>query len=64
MSNNFYINHAKFQDLSNKALDWFIRSWKYKIGSDERKICCLKQRIYNREAVEYLNKAVKELENG
>lgn len=53
----FYIYHDKFQDLSNKAIDWYIKSWKYKIDSDERTICRLKRNIYMREALSCLKKA-------
>lgn len=55
--NNFYINHDKFQDYSNKATDWFIKSWKFKIDSDEWKICRLKKAIYEKKATEHLKLA-------
>ena len=61
MRSDFYIFHARFQDLENRAVDWFIRSWKYKVNSDEWKVCRLKQAILKREAMNNLDKAVKEL---
>ena len=64
IKSDFYIAHARFQDLSNKALDWFIRSWNFKVNSDEWRVCLLKQKILNRKAGECLADAVKELKNG
>ena len=61
IKSEFYIYHNKFQDFSDKALDWFIRSWKYAYNSDEWKVCRLKQSILKRKAMEYLDKAGKEL---
>lgn len=61
IGSNFYIYHAKFQDLSDKAVDWFVKGWKFKPNSYERQICDLKSKIYKREAMKYLNKANKEL---
>ena len=57
----FYIHHDKFQDLSNKALDWFIKGFKFDYGSDEWQICKLKQRIFNKEAMRHLELAQKYL---
>ena len=54
---DFYIKHAEFQDFSNRSLDWFIRSFNYKYGSDEWKICRLKKQIYMKKALEYLKEA-------
>ncbi len=64
ISSDFYIFHNKFQDFSNRALDWFIKSWNFKWESDEWKVCLLKQRIFNKKGMEYLDLAVKELNNG
>lgn len=61
MKSDFYISHNKFQDLSNKALDWYLKSGKFQYNSNEWKICRLKQDIYNQEAMKYLKKAVKEI---
>ena len=61
MTNDFYIFHNKFQDYANKALDFYLKSGKFKYESDEWKICRLKQSIYNREAYKYLKKCVKEM---
>ena len=57
----FYIEHDKFQDLSDKAMEWFVKSFKYPAGSDEYKICHLKSNLYMREALNHLKKAEKEL---
>ena len=61
MRSNFYIYCAKFLDLSNRAVDYFIKSWKYKPDSDEWVICRAKERIFNKEALKYLKKTRKEL---
>jgi len=58
---DFYINHDKFQDLSNKAIDWTIKSWKFRHNSPEWKVCKLKREIFMRDALEYLDKAGREL---
>jgi len=55
----FYIYHDKFQALSSKAIDWFLRRQKYKKESPEWQICNLKRQIYMREAIYNLKKAVK-----
>ncbi len=57
----FHINFAKFQDYSNRALDWFIKGLKFEYGSDKWKICNLKQKIYAKKAKRYLEKANKYL---
>ena len=62
MKDSFYINHNKFQNYSDKAIDWYLKSRKFKRNSDEWQICILKKRIYNKEAIKYLKKAVKEIE--
>lgn len=59
----FYIGHSKFQDLSDRAIDWLINSFKYESDSDEWKICRLKRRIYMREAIKHLKEANKCLLN-
>lgn len=61
IKSEFWINVAKFQALSDKAVDWTIKSWKYKVGSPEYKICKLKREIYMRDALEFLDEAGKEL---
>ena len=57
--NNFQLNHAQFQGLSNKAIDWFIKSFKFKPQSPEWQICRLKRKIYMKKAIEYLKEANK-----
>ena len=54
MNSNFHINHKKYQSLEDQALGWFIKSWKYPVGSDEWKICRLKQSILRRQALKHL----------
>ena len=61
MTNNFYIYHNKFQDLSDKAIDWYLKSGKWKYNSDQWQICRLKQGMYKKEAMKYLKKCVKEM---
>jgi hypothetical protein len=58
---NFYLETAKYQGLSDLATGWFIKSWKYKINSDEWQICRLKQKVLNREARKHLREALKHL---
>jgi len=56
---NFYVCHDKFQELSNKATDWFIESWDLK--EIDKEIALLYRKKYHKEALEYLKKAVKYL---
>lgn len=55
----FRSQHQKFQEYSDTAIDWFIRSTKFKYGSPEWKICRLKRQIYMREAIKHLEEAMK-----
>ena len=55
----FYIHHDKFQDLSDKAVDFFIKSFKFEYESPEWKICRLKQSIYMKEALKHLKETQK-----
>ncbi len=57
----FYINVAKFDDYSNKSIDWFIKSLKYEYGSLEWQICRLKEKLYFKEAMKHLKEANREL---
>lgn len=59
---DFYINHDKFQYYSDLGIDWFIKSWRYKKNSYLWKIARLKMLMYKEEAMKYLDKAGKELE--
>lgn len=45
--------------LSDKATDFYIKSWKFDKGSLERQICLLKRELYNREARKYLYKSIE-----
>jgi len=56
---NFYINHNKFQEYSDKAIDWFLRSCEFKHGSDEWLICRLKRKIFMKKALQQLQLARK-----
>ncbi len=53
----FYIHSDKYQELSNEAIDWFIKSLKFPYKSDEWQVCRLKERIINRQAVKHLLEA-------
>lgn len=57
IKSDFYIEHDRFQDLSDKAIGWFVKSFKYDLGSDECKICRLKQDILMRKALKHLKNA-------
>jgi hypothetical protein len=63
MNNDFYIYHAKFQELSTKALDWYLKSLKFKPNNPEWQICRLKREIYAKKALVYLKKAKEICEN-
>lgn len=55
---DFYIHHDKFQELSDKATDYFIKSWKFKTNSPEWQICRLKRQIYWKQAIKHLNETI------
>ena len=57
----FYIYSQKFQQLSDKALDYFISSWKLK--DEDKGIALLYQKKYNKIAMKYLERA-NEVLNG
>jgi hypothetical protein len=57
----FYIHSNKYQFFEDKGIDWFIKSFKYKMASDEWKICRLKSHIYHHEAFKHLKLAGKYL---
>lgn len=59
VKNSFYIHHDKFQELDDKATDWFIKSLKFKYNSPEWKICRLQQEIYRSQAKKHLAEALK-----
>jgi hypothetical protein len=59
---NFYISHDKFQYYSDRSIDWFIESWKYKKNSYPWKIARLKMLMYKEESMKWLDEAGKELE--
>ena len=64
MKTDFYIFHNKFQHYSDRSIDWYIKSWKYKYKSDEWKICRLKMSIYMKESMKNLKKMLKETKHG
>lgn len=49
----------QFDELLGKSIDWHIKGWKFKYGTDEWKICQLKSNIYRRKANIYLLKMQK-----
>lgn len=57
----FWIHCAKEIELSNLALDWFIKSLKFKYKSDEWMICRLKEKIYMKQAMKHSEAALKYL---
>lgn len=61
IASDFAIFSLKFQHLMDCEVDLFIKSFKYEYQSDERKILQLEQKILHKEAIKYLNLAVKEL---
>lgn len=64
MKSELNIYHNKYQELSTKALDWFIKSLDYMPETEEWQICRLKEKIYEREAQEYLKKFEKGIKHG
>jgi hypothetical protein len=61
MKSEFYINHDKFQNYSDKAVKWLTRSYKYKFESDEWKICRLKYSINKRKALKHIKQVTEYL---
>ena len=57
--NEFYICFHKYNHYSDLAIDWFIKSFRYKHKSDEWKICRLKIKIFMKKAIKYLKEANK-----
>jgi hypothetical protein len=58
MKSEFYIHHDKFQELSDKAIDYFIKSREFKMNSPEWQICRLKRQIYWKQAIKHLNATI------
>jgi hypothetical protein len=61
VKSEFYIDHDKFQDLYDKAVEWYIKSWKYPINSDEWQVCRFKYQTLRKISYKYLGSAVKQL---
>ena len=59
MNSKFYIYHDKFQDYSNRATDWLIKSWKLK--KIDKEIALLYRKKNQKEAMRCLKKANKYL---
>lgn len=59
MRSEFHIHNTKFQELTDLAIDWYIKSLKFKYKSDEWTICRLKERIYTKQALKHLSAAQK-----
>ena len=56
----FYIAHGKYQHYSDKALDWWIKSWKLK--AIDKEIALLYRKKYNIKAISYLKKSLKHID--
>lgn len=54
MPSNFYYHFQNFVKFSDLAVDWHIKGWKFKRGSDEWIICQLKSRIFRNKAYKHL----------
>lgn len=63
-NNGVFVYHDKFQELSDKGIDLFIKSLKYPPDSLEQQICRLKGEIYKRESLKYLKLFLAGIENG
>lgn len=61
---DFYIYQEKFQRESNKSIDWFIRSWRFKRDSFDWQIARLFYQKYWVKAIDYLEIANKALKQG
>ena len=61
MRSEFWIHLDKEQDYDNKSFQWYVKSLKFKYGSDEWMICRLKMRIYDRQSLKHLMLATKYL---
>ena len=60
--NDFHIYHNKFQSEADKALGWYIKSWKLK--DEDKEIALLYQKKHNKQAKKYLKKANIALKKG
>jgi len=60
MKPTFYLYHNKFQKMSGKAIDCFIRSWG--LESVEKEIAMFKRKKYMEQALKYLKKSNQILE--
>ena len=56
---DFYIYHAQFESFSNKAIDWFIKSWE--LDGDDKEIALLHRKRNWEKALKFLEKANKQL---
>ena len=54
MPSDFYIHHSKSIKLSEKAVDWLIKSWRWEKDTPEYQICMLKRKMYRRDSAEEL----------
>lgn len=61
MKNEFHIEHGRFNKFWDKSTDWFIRSWKYEPMTEEWMIARLKWKMYKRESIKHLKKALEYL---
>lgn len=61
VKSEFFIGFGHFKAESDKSTDWLINSWKFKSGSIDWQICRLKHKKYHLEALKYLKRANKYL---
>ena len=57
MNPDFYLQVDLYLGLSDRATDWFIKSWKFEYNTDDWKLCRINEKILDREAVKHLRKA-------
>lgn len=56
-----YIYERKYQDASDKALDWLIKSWK--LTGTDKEIALLLRKKYNEIAMDHLKKLIDITDN-
>jgi len=58
---SFYLYGELSEKYFEKSIDWFIKRYKYKIGSKKRNLCDIFNKIYERRSLQFLIKANNEL---
>jgi hypothetical protein len=61
MKGDFYICQDYFHKYEDLAVDWLLRSFRKKYGSDEWQICRLKYRLFRKKSLAYLKESLKYL---